>query len=178
MSHITDSITPARFTTPLLKVSHLCKRYREAADGHPILHNFQFELNAGQRIAILGRSGCGKSTLLNIIAGLDLPDRGSVWLNGQDLCELDDKQRTRVRRWELGFIFQFFNLIPTLTVLENILLPLELIGVRDYEAQIAKVTEQLATLGLDALKDRFPEQLSGGEQQRVAIVRALAHRPR
>jgi putative ABC transport system ATP-binding protein len=124
-------------------------------------------------VALLGPSGSGKSTLLNIIAGLDAPDTGSVAVGGHALPRMSERARTLVRRREIGFVFQFFNLVPTLTALENVLLPLELTGRAD--AGVA-----LALLGRVGLADRgssFPEELSGGEQQRVAIARALAHGP-
>jgi len=158
----------------LLKIRDLCKYYREAESQHLVLNNLQLDLQKGQSIAILGRSGCGKSTLLNLIAGLDLPDRGSIEINGQNLHQLSDTQRTLLRRKKIGFIFQFFNLVPTLTVLENIQLPLELLRIYNQTENIRK---QLQQLNLLQYQHRFPEQLSGGEQQRVALLRALAHRP-
>lgn len=158
----------------LLKIRDLCKYYREAGKQHLVLNKLQLDLQAGQSIAILGRSGCGKSTLLNLIAGLDSPDSGSVEIQGKNLNQLSDTERTLLRRKHIGFIFQFFNLVPTLTVLENIQLPLELLGIHNHTESIRK---QLQQLNLLQYQHRFPEQLSGGEQQRVALLRAIAHRP-
>ena len=130
----------------------------------------------GEITAILGKSGSGKSTLLNLISGIDQADSGTIWLNGQNLTALDDQQRTLFRREKIGFIFQFFNLIPTLTVLENVLLPLELIGSAPRTAR-AHAEELLMEVGLADRLNTFPDRLSGGEQQRVAIARALVHDP-
>jgi putative ABC transport system ATP-binding protein len=128
----------------------------------------------GELVALLGPSGSGKSTLLNIIAGLDAPDSGTVEVGGQDLGRLTERARTLLRRRDIGFVFQFFNLVPTLTVLENVRLPLELIGRRDA----APARTLLERVGLADRAHAFPEELSGGEQQRIAIARALAHEPR
>ena len=130
----------------------------------------------GEFVAILGKSGSGKSTLLNLISGIDQADGGSVWLDGQDLTALGENQRTLFRRRKIGFIFQFFNLIPTLTVMENVVLPLELNGatVEDARRQAGLMLE---AVGLLDRAQTFPDRLSGGEQQRVAIARALVHDP-
>lgn len=160
---------------PLLKVTNLSKAYREGGSESPVLSRLNLELDQGESAAVLGRSGCGKSTLLNLIAGLDQPDSGNILIDNQNLNQLSERQRTLLRRQQVGFVFQFFNLVPSLTVLENILLPLELIGIRDGED---RALEQLAAMGMARHQHRFPEQLSGGEQQRIAILRALAHRPR
>jgi putative ABC transport system ATP-binding protein len=125
---------------------------------------------------VLGKSGSGKSTLLNLISGIDRADRGRIWLGAQELTALDDQARTLLRREKIGFIFQFFNLIPTLTVLENITLPLELNGVKPHAAR-RQVEPLLEAVGLLDRARAFPDRLSGGEQQRVAIARALAHDP-
>jgi putative ABC transport system ATP-binding protein len=130
----------------------------------------------GEFIAILGRSGSGKSTLLNLISGIDQADHGSVYLDGQDLTALNDHERTIFRRHHIGFIFQFFNLIPTLTVLENVMLPLELNGTPPAEAE-GKAKACISEVGLQGREAAFPDRLSGGEQQRVAIARALVHEP-
>ncbi len=160
---------------PLLHVRDLAKHYPQAGARQPVLDQLQLAIDAGESIAIVGRSGCGKSTLLNLIAGVDLPDHGDIIVNDTNLCQLTDKQRTLIRREQMGFVFQFFNLIPTLTVEENILLPLQLLGRASPRAEI---NAQLQTLGLADLRQRFPEQLSGGEQQRVALLRAMIHRPK
>ncbi|MCG8426428.1 MAG: ABC transporter ATP-binding protein [Chromatiales bacterium] len=159
----------------MLKIDRVFKSYREAAQRHQILGGIDLEVNAGESIAIVGRSGCGKTTLLNLMAGLDLPDSGSVQLANRDLVGMSDKERTLLRRRQIGMVFQFFNLLPTLTVLENILLPLELLGLQDEREA---VITRLQALGLTEQQHRFPEQLSGGELQRVAILRAMAHRPK
>lgn len=127
-------------------------------------------------MAILGKSGSGKSTLLNLISGIDRADNGSVWINGQNLTVLDERQRTLFRRNQIGFVFQFFNLIPTLTVLENVILPLELSGFPTGGAR-HQAAPLLDAVGLLDRQNTFPDHLSGGEQQRVAIARALVHNP-
>lgn len=130
----------------------------------------------GEFVAIVGKSGSGKSTLLNLISGIDLVNEGAVWLNGQNLTALDERQRTLFRRRNIGFVFQFFNLIPTLTVQENVMLPLELGGAgRDVARRAA--ASLLEPVGLGDRLQTFPDRLSGGEQQRVAIARALVHDP-
>jgi putative ABC transport system ATP-binding protein len=125
---------------------------------------------------ILGKSGSGKSTLLNLISGIDAPDSGQIWVDGQDLTALSERERTLFRRARIGFIFQFFNLIPTLTVGENVSLPLELNRIPHLQAY-KKAQELLETVGLRDRWETFPEKLSGGEQQRVALARALVHDP-
>jgi len=133
-------------------------------------------VRAGERVAILGPSGSGKSTLLNLVSGIDLPDEGTVRIGGTDLTALSEHERTLFRRHRVGFVFQSYNLLPTLTVLENLLLPVELKGAvlpRDE----ARAAELLARVGLEDRADAFPDRLSGGEQQRVALARALVHEP-
>ena len=125
---------------------------------------------------VLGRSGSGKSTLLNLLSGIDLPTAGEVWVAGRNLGALTERQRTLFRRRSIGFVFQFFNLIPTLTVEENLLLPLELAGRVDAAAH-RRAAELLERVGLADRLRSFPDRLSGGEQQRVAVARALAHDP-
>jgi putative ABC transport system ATP-binding protein len=127
-------------------------------------------------VAILGPSGSGKSTLLNLVSGIDLPDRGVVRIGDVDVTGLSERERTLLRRERVGFVFQFFNLLPTLTVLENLLLPAELAG-RTGAEEHARARALLERVGLGERGDAFPDRLSGGEQQRVAIARALAHRP-
>jgi putative ABC transport system ATP-binding protein len=154
----------------------LCKRYREGEQLHTVLDGAGATIDAGERVAVLGPSGSGKSTLLNLISGIDLPDSGSVRVGGVDLTALTERDRTLFRRERVGFVFQFFNLLPTLTVLENLLLPLQLTGRADAAGE-RRARELLERVGLADRERTFPDRLSGGEQQRVAIARALAHEP-
>ena len=163
---------PAATDPPLLRAESLTKRYGRRA----VLAGVDLEVATGERVVVIGRSGSGKSTLLHVLAGLDSPSSGRVALNGIELTSLDESGRARLRRRSMGFVFQFFNLIPTLTVAENVRLPLSLIGRQEGEARAA-ATALLTELGLEDVEQRFPEELSGGEQQRVAIARALVHRP-
>lgn len=140
-----------------------------------ILQPISLSVNAGESLAITGASGSGKSTLLGILAGLDVPSSGDVILNGTNLSQLDEEGRAAVRAQNVGFIFQSFQLLPGLTALENVMLPLELRG--DKSAQL-KAKQFLSRVGLDARVHHYPQQLSGGEQQRVAIARAFASEPR
>ncbi len=158
-------------TKPILRIDGLKKSYGKQT----IFDNLCLQVTAGDVVAITGPSGCGKTTLLNLIAGLDNPEQGDIIIDGQSLSALNEQQRTLLRRQSIGFIFQFFNLIPTLTVAENCCLPLEL---NQLEARKEQVLEQLSEIGLADKHSQFPEQLSGGEQQRVAIIRALAHQPK
>ena len=161
---------------PVAELRAVRKTYREGSVDHVVLDGADLRLSAGERVVLLGRSGSGKSTALNLLAGIDLPDAGQVLLGGRDLGTLDERGRTLLRRHEIGIVFQFFNLIPTLTVEENVLLPLELQGRLDA-AERRGARELLDSLGLGDRLGSFPDVLSGGEQQRVAIARALAHRP-
>jgi len=142
-----------------------------------MLHDINFELAPGEYVAVMGESGVGKSTLLNLIAGLDLPDSGSIAFEGTELTALDDTARTLVRRDRMGFVFQAFHLLPHLTVMRNIMVPLALIGVEPDES-LRMAGEMLEAVGISALAAAYPRELSGGEMQRVAIARALVHRPR
>ncbi|MEC5078766.1 ABC transporter ATP-binding protein [Xanthomonas oryzae pv. oryzicola] len=139
-----------------------------------MLDNVSLTVSEGDSIAIVGASGSGKTTLLGLLAGLDLPSRGSIALSGQDLGQLDEEARAAVRAREVGFVFQSFHLLPALTAEENIALPLELAGREDP----ARVREVLEAVGLSARARHYPRQLSGGEQQRVALARAFVARPR
>ncbi|WP_018137926.1 MULTISPECIES: ABC transporter ATP-binding protein [unclassified Thioalkalivibrio] len=151
------------------------------AFGYPgegrVLHDVELALAPGERVAIVGESGSGKSTLLHLAAGLEPADTGTVELAGQALAGLDEAARTRLRRAQVGIVFQSFHLIPTLTALENVMLPLELATDLDAAQRRERAAAQLAAVGLADKGGREPEQLSGGEQQRVAIARALVHRP-
>lgn len=167
---------PGADAGPLLVLKGLTKSYREGDRDHVILSGANAALDRGEFVALLGPSGSGKSTLLNLISGIDTPDEGSVVVNGVPLTEVSELERTLFRRRHMGFIFQFFNLIPTLTVRENLLLPLELNDQSGLDGT-AKATRLLTEVGLEGREDTFPDRLSGGEQQRVAVARALVHEP-
>ncbi len=159
-----------------IRLEDLRKSYQEGSVERCVLCGLSATFAQGEFVAILGKSGSGKSTLLNIISGIDRADSGAVWLDDQNLTALDERQRTLVRRQNIGFVFQFFNLIPTLSVWENVVLPLELNGANAEEAR-RRAEPLLATVGLLDRRGTFPDRLSGGEQQRVAIARALVHDP-
>ncbi|HSR43567.1 MAG TPA: ABC transporter ATP-binding protein [Longimicrobiales bacterium] len=161
---------------PLLRVRGLSKAYQEGEREHEVLHRADLEVRAGELVAILGPSGSGKSTLLNLISGIDLPDEGEVILGGERVTGMTERARTLLRRRRIGFVFQFYNLVPTLTVEENLLLPLELRGAVAVEDR-ERARALLDRVGLADRLDTFPDRLSGGEQQRVAVARALVHRP-
>ncbi len=152
----------------------LCKEVQDASGKLAILRDISFALGAGQTVAIVGASGSGKSTLLGILAGLDTPSSGTVQLAGQDLFALDEDQRAALRARHVGFVFQSFQLMPNLTALENVMLPLELAGVSDARAQ---ATVMLQRVGLGERLQHRPKVLSGGEQQRVALARAFVVQP-
>jgi putative ABC transport system ATP-binding protein len=159
-----------------LRFHDLTKSYYEGDVRRVVLQNAHAEFQPGEITAILGKSGSGKSTLLNLISGIDEADGGQIWVNGRDLTTLSERDRTLFRRECIGFVFQFYNLIPTLTVGENVSLPLELNRVPRSQAQ-EKAREMLDAVGLLERWSTFPEKLSGGEQQRVALARALVHEP-
>ena len=164
-----EFMQPRELHVRLAKVS-------KAYDSHVVLADIDLEVRPGEFVVIVGRSGSGKSTLLNLIAGLDFPSSGKIRLLGQSLTELTEEQRAKIRCHSLGFVFQFFNLIPTLTVAENIRLPMALNGIAKNEAK-SRTNTLLHDLAMAECGQRFPEELSGGEQQRIAIARAMAHRP-
>ena len=159
----------------MLAVERVNKSFA-GARSRAVLHDVSLQLAAGEYVAVMGESGAGKSTLLNLIAGLDVPDSGRIVVAGQDLAELDDAGRTRLRRARMGFVFQAFHLLPHLSVARNVGLPLALNGATNT-AIVARVEEMLAAVGMLDRQHDLPNQLSGGEMQRVAIARALAHRP-
>ena len=161
---------------PLIRLTSVAKAYHETAGERVVFEDATLSVARGEWLFLLGRSGSGKSTLLNLISGIDLPDRGDVEVAGASLTRMSERERTLFRREKIGFVFQFYNLIPTLTVEENILLPLELMG-RIGSAERRRAAELLEQVGLADRCRSFPEQLSGGEQQRVAVARALIHRP-
>lgn len=158
----------------MLKITDLEKSYPEGAGRRYVLKGVNLEVAAGQVVALLGKSGSGKSTLLNLICGIDRPDAGRIEIDGCEISSFDDNEATLFRRARIGFVFQFFNLVPTLTVAENVLLPLELNGLSE---RAAEVDSWLEKVGLADRRDTYPENLSGGEQQRVALARAVVHCP-
>ncbi|MBM26873.1 MAG: ABC transporter [Halieaceae bacterium] len=159
----------------MIKVSQLLKTVSTADGDLNILRGIDLEIEPGASAAIVGASGSGKSTLLGLLAGMDVPSGGEIWLDGESLNELDEDQRARLRAEKVGFVFQSFQLLPALTARENVMLPLELAGVSDAE-QIAE--QFLVEVGLGERLSHYPTTLSGGEQQRVAIARAFARQPR
>jgi len=154
----------------------LHRRFREGEREHVVLDGLDLDIRRGETVALRGRSGSGKSTLLNLIAGIDAPDAGAVTVAGIDLTGLSERDRTLFRREHIGFVYQAFNLVPTLNVADNVRLVLELNRVPTTKAS-ARIDEVLEAVGLADRADSFPDVLSGGEQQRVAIARALAHEP-
>jgi putative ABC transport system ATP-binding protein len=159
---------------PLIEVEHVSKQVSDSTGTLTILDDIHFMLSARESVAIVGASGSGKSTLLSIIAGLDVPTRGTVRLAGKDLFQLDEDARAAVRAKRLGFVFQNFQLLSNLDALENVMLPLELLGRRDARAQ---ASEMLRRVGLGERLGHYPKVLSGGEQQRVALARAFVVKP-
>lgn len=157
-------------------IAHLTKTYPEGETQRIVLKDINLTLKPGEFTVLLGQSGSGKSTLLNLISGIDQADQGSICIGETEITALDEKSRTLFRRDRIGFVFQFFNLIPTLTVLENVTLPQELAGKSAQEAQVSAMA-LLEQVGIGDRGDAYPDKLSGGQQQRVAIARALAHGP-
>jgi putative ABC transport system ATP-binding protein len=158
----------------VLKAENLCKQVSSPEGLLTIVDDVSLTIAAGESVAVSGPSGAGKSTLLALLAGLDVPSRGRVLLDGQDLTQLDEDGRARLRAQRVGFVFQSFHLIPALTALENVMLPLELAGRADARRSAAAT---LVGVGLGERTGHYPRQLSGGEQQRVAIARAFVTRP-
>jgi putative ABC transport system ATP-binding protein len=161
----------------MIRVQRLQKTFRDGDRAHEVLRGLTFDVAQGEFVALLGRSGSGKSTLLNCLAGIETPDAGSIELAGTDITRLDDDDRTRLRRDAIGIVFQFFNLLPVLSVLDNVLLPAELAGHSGSDLR-SRALSLLADLGLGGREVELPDHLSGGEQQRVAIARALINQPR
>ncbi|WP_342617460.1 ABC transporter ATP-binding protein [Rhodoferax sp. GW822-FHT02A01] len=158
----------------IISVDHVFKAVTDSTGTLEILSDIDFALNAGETVAIVGASGSGKSTLLSIMAGLDTPSRGTVRLAGQDLFSIDEDARAAVRARKLGFVFQSFQLLGSLTALENVMLPLELDGRKDARKA---ATDMLGRVGLSQRLNSYPKVLSGGEQQRVALARAFVMHP-
>jgi putative ABC transport system ATP-binding protein len=158
----------------LIRVENLWKKYQDTASTNgAALRGATLSVTAGELIAIYGKSGSGKTSLLNILAGLDNPSKGVIEIEGETIASMDEQSKTNLRRLRIGFVFQFFNLLPTLTAFENILISLELLGKADKSV----VLRALKEVGLAGKEERFPHELSGGEQQRVAIARALVKDP-
>ena len=160
---------------PIVQAAGLTHRVTTGSRTLTILDDVSLDIHNGESVAIVGASGSGKTTLLALLAGLDTPSAGVVRIDGHEFSTLDEDGRARVRRDRVGFVFQSFQLLPALTALENVMLPLELAGERDARKQADEV---LARVGLSARRDHYPRQLSGGEQQRVAIARAFAPQPK
>ena len=163
--------------SPLIEFRSLTKEFLEGESVRSVLKDVNGSIMPGEFVVLLGPSGSGKSTLLNLISGIDVPTSGEIIVDGTDISRLSERDRTLFRRRNIGLVFQFFNLIPTLNVWENLLLPLELNGLTDA-ADGDRISDLLESVGLSDRARSFPDRLSGGEQQRVAIARALVHRPK
>lgn len=164
----------------MIRLNRVSKRFHEAGVDRSILNDVSLTFAKGEFVVLLGKSGSGKSTLLNLIAGIDMPSAGEVFIDGKSLTRMSDHERTLFRRTHIGFVFQSFNLIPTLSVLENVCLPLELDTRKrgaNGEAIERRAKELLTQVGVAHRINAFPDRLSGGEQQRVAIARALINDP-
>ncbi len=159
----------------IIQTKAVSKDVETSASVLTILHSIDLAIKAGESVAIVGASGSGKSTLLSLLAGLDIASSGQVFIDNENLGELDEEQRAKIRADKIGFIFQSFLLIPSLSALENVMLPAELAGRKDAEQQAKTLLEKV---GLSARLDHYPNQLSGGEQQRVAIARAFIGQPK
>ena len=159
-----------------IRLRGLTRRFREGTRDHLVLDGIDLDIARGETVALRGRSGSGKSTLLNLVAGIDAPDAGTVDVAGVEVTGLTERERTLFRRERIGFVYQSFNLVPTLNVADNVRLVLELNNVASSAAS-ARIDELLAAVGLADRAASYPDVLSGGEQQRVAIARALSHKP-
>lgn len=156
----------------MIEIRHVTKTYTRGGQIVPVLNDLSLVVQTGEFLALMGPSGSGKSTLLNLIAGIDRPDRGEILMDGRDIAKLSESELAKWRANNVGFIFQFYNLIPVLTAFENVALPLQLTSLSESEKK-SRVTKALAMVGLSDRMDHTPNELSGGQQQRVAIARAL-----
>jgi len=161
----------------IIRLQGVDKSYVFGQTRVPILEDAQWQVPAGRLVVVFGVSGTGKTTLLNLVGALDSPDKGSIRVDGQEISALPESARTEFRRAKLGFVFQFYNLLPTLTAVENVASAVELLGLSREETQ-SRAHDSLARVGLGDKAKKYPDQLSGGEQQRVAIARALGKQPR
>jgi putative ABC transport system ATP-binding protein len=162
----------------IIAIKRVCKYYA-LLDNKPqnVLHELSLDIPAGQFVAIVGQSGNGKSTLLNLLAGIDRPSQGEVWVNNTPLHKLSEEKLARWRGGNMGIVFQFFQLLPTLNLLQNVLLPMDFLGRLPKSQRLERAKHLLAMVGLEREATRLPSQISGGQQQRVAIARALANDP-
>ncbi|MYB35406.1 MAG: ABC transporter ATP-binding protein [Gammaproteobacteria bacterium] len=160
--------------SPVVMMSGVSRAFDDARATRVVLDNVDFTASAGDLVAITGPSGSGKSTFLHLLGGIDIPDRGRIVINDMDLTSLNETGRTLFRRKHIGVVFQFFNLVPTLNVIENLRLPLELCSLKSDDSVVLPLLERF---GLDHLAHSYPDLLSGGEQQRVAVIRAAIHKP-
>jgi putative ABC transport system ATP-binding protein len=160
----------------ILKTEGLCKRFNLGSVNIDVLKDIDIEINSGEFVSIMGPSGSGKSTLLYLIGGIDKPTSGSISIRGADITSMDDRMQSRIRRKNIGFVFQFYNLVPNLSVEENILLPIILDG-KNVKSYTKKLDILLEELGMNDRRLHTPRELSGGQQQRVAIARALINEP-
>ncbi len=160
----------------MIEIRHVTKTYTRGGQIVPVLNDLSLVVQTGEFLALMGPSGSGKSTLLNLIAGIDRPDRGEILMDGRDIAKLSESELAKWRANNVGFIFQFYNLIPVLTAFENVALPLQLTSLSESEKK-SRVTQALAMVGLSDRMDHTPNELSGGQQQRVAIARALITDP-
>lgn len=162
-------------STMILQVQHVFKNYQIGDHKIPVLNDINFQIEEGSTVSIVGPSGSGKTTLLGLCAGLDQSSEGDIILNGIKLTGLSEDKLAQVRNEHVGFVFQNFQLLPTLTALENVLVPMELRGMRNKQKEAMELLEKV---GLSARADHYPSQLSGGEQQRVSLARAFANKPK
>jgi putative ABC transport system ATP-binding protein len=172
----TSTIAPACETKAIIRAVGVNKAYDTGTTKVQALIDVDFAVNRGEMIAVMGPSGCGKTTLLNCLSGLDAVDTGQIWLEGKDLAKLSDRERTEYRARRMGFIFQVYNLLPVLSAVENVELPLLVAGTKPKVARV-KANEALATVGLAEWASHRPAELSGGQRQRVTIARALVNDP-